>query len=134
MPKIAIGTEVVSVTVFDSKFASGAKSAATKAVEKVLQADSKYAPGKPASGGYHIRFKGLVEQDASARTLQGSSTWEINVVEGSQRKLFTRLKQAKPATATVPDVPPTGVKQADVDEAIATAIAAELKGLLKKLP
>jgi hypothetical protein len=54
-------------------------------------------------------------------------------VENGQRKMFPKLKQSRPATATITGVNPEKVTQSHVNEAVAEAIEAEMNGLLKKL-
>jgi hypothetical protein len=134
MAKSPVGVEIKSVKVFESKFESGAKAAAAKAVEKVFKTSSKHEAGQPKEGDHFIALKVSVVLDKAKRTTQGSCTWEVSVVENGQRKMFPKLKQSRPATATVPDVNPEKVVQSDVDEAVANAVEAEMTGLLKKLP
>ena len=134
MPKINVGTEVKTVKVFDPKFESGAMKTAKAAVEKAFKSASKHALGTPPDGGHFISLKVNVELDKPGRNVKASCKWEISVIENGQRKLFPNLKQLTPATATVPDVNPAKVVQLDVDEAVASAVEAELSGILKKLP
>jgi hypothetical protein len=135
MAKTPVGLEIKSLKVFESKFESGGKVAAKKAAEKAFKASSDYEIGVPAkNGGYFIALKISVTLDKAKRTTQGSSTWEINVNENGQRKMFPAVRQSRPATATVPDVNPEKVLQSDVDEAVAGSVEAEVTGILKKLP
>ncbi len=134
MPKVNVGVEVKSVKVFESKFEPGGMKAAKVAVEKAFKTASNHALGTAKEGGHILCLKVNVEQDKPGRTVKGSCTWEISVIENGQRKAFFNLKQSRPATATVPDVNPLKVTQLDIDEAVASAVEAEVSGILKKLP
>ncbi len=134
MPKVNVGVEVKSIKVFDAKFESGAMGPAKAAVLKAFKSASNHAFGVPKEGEHSIALKVTVVLDSPGRTVKGSCKWEIFVIENGQRKSFFKLKQATPATATVPDVNPNKVTQLDINEAAASAVEAELTGILKKLP
>jgi hypothetical protein len=105
-----------------------------KAVAKAYAGNSDYELGKPKEGGYFIALKVTVQLDKLKRTVQGVCKWEVSVIEHGQRKMFPKIQQMTPATATVPGINPDELVQGDVDDAVAGCVEAEVTGILKKLP